>query len=121
MWALQCIGVRCVIAASFGDIFFNNCFQNGVLPIRLARADIETLARSCASGDPITVDLTACILTGPDGRTQPFEVEPLRRQALLEGLDDIGLTMKHDSEIRDWQARDRAMRPWAWPERQDKA
>lgn len=115
VWALQGMGVRCVIAPSFGDIFFNNCFQNGMLPIRLAPDAIEALARQCADGDAMTVDLTQCTLAAPDGSVAPFAIDPLRREGLLHGLDDIGLTLKDDTLIRAWQAADRQRRPWAWP------
>ena len=114
VWALQAIGVRCVIAPSFGDIFFSNCFQNGVLPIRLPLGTVEDLAARCADGAPLIVDLETTTLTGPDGTARPFEVDALPREALLHGLDDIGLTLRDDTLIREWQAADRARRPWAW-------
>ncbi|RYF33984.1 MAG: 3-isopropylmalate dehydratase small subunit [Comamonadaceae bacterium] len=115
VWALQGLGVRCVVAPSYGDIFFNNCFQNGVLAIVLPQAQVEALAAQCAGGASATVDLEACALTAPDGSVVPFDVDPLRREALLHGLDDIGLTLKDDALIREWQAADRTRRPWAWP------
>jgi 3-isopropylmalate/(R)-2-methylmalate dehydratase small subunit len=115
VWALMGLGVRCVIAPSFGDIFFNNCFQNGVLPLRLPIAQVEALAAQCAGGAAMKVDLQAQTITAPDGSVSPFEIDPLRREALLHGLDDIGLTLKDDALIREWQQADRARRPWAWP------
>ena len=115
VWALQGIGVRCVIAPSFGDIFFSNCFQNGVLPIRLPAAGVEALATACAGGAALKVDLTQCTLVAPDGAVTPFAIDPLRREGLLHGLDDIGLTLKDDALICDWQRQDRQRRPWAWP------
>jgi 3-isopropylmalate/(R)-2-methylmalate dehydratase small subunit len=115
VWALQGIGMRCVIAPSFGDIFFSNCFQNGVLPIRLPAAQVEALASQCADGAALTVDLEQQHLMAPDGTRTPFAVDPLRREGLLHGLDDIGLTLKDDTLIRQWQQADRARRPWAWP------
>jgi 3-isopropylmalate/(R)-2-methylmalate dehydratase small subunit len=114
VWALQGIGVRCVIAPSFGDIFYSNCFQNGVLPIRLPAADVEALATACADGSPLTVDLQRCRLVASDGIESGFAVDPLRREGLLHGLDDIGLTLKDDVWIREWQHKDRYQRPWAW-------
>ncbi|WP_093385377.1 3-isopropylmalate dehydratase small subunit [Variovorax sp. OV329] len=117
VWALMGMGIRCVIAPSFGDIFFNNCFQNGMLAIRLPPEQIEAIARACADGSPLTVDLQACTLTHPAAGMRAFEVDPLRRDALLQGLDDIGLTLKDDALIREWQAADRLRRPWAWPAR----
>ncbi|MBB3182228.1 3-isopropylmalate dehydratase small subunit [Variovorax sp. Sphag1AA] len=115
VWALMGMGIRCVIAPSFGDIFFNNCFQNGMLALRLPASEVETLARACADGSALTVDLQGCTLTHEAVGTRPFSVDPLRREALLLGLDDIGLTLKDDALIRAWQAADRQRRPWAWP------
>jgi len=115
VWALQCIGVRCVIAPSYGDIFWSNCFQNGVLPITLPIAQVQALAAQCEDGDAVTVDLQACTVTMPGGDVMPFVIDPLRREALLHGLDDIGLTLKDDALIRAWQSVDRQRRPWAWP------
>jgi 3-isopropylmalate/(R)-2-methylmalate dehydratase small subunit len=114
--ALQGMGIRCVIAPSFGDIFFGNCFQNGVLPIRLPAAQINALAKACANGEPLTVDLQALTIQSPDGLTATFTVDALRRGALLHGLDDIGLTLRDAALITEWQQADRARRPWAWPE-----
>jgi 3-isopropylmalate/(R)-2-methylmalate dehydratase small subunit len=114
VWALQGIGVRCVIAPSFGDIFFSNCFQNGVLPIRLPAAQIEMLAAACAGGEPLQVDLWQCLLKAPTGEVTPFTVDPMRRECLLNGLDDIGLTLKDDALICAWQREDRQRRPWVW-------
>lgn len=116
VWALQGIGVRCVIAPSYGDIFWSNCFQNGVLPVTLPIAQVQALAVQCANGAALTVDLQACTITAPHGDVTPFTVDPLRREALLNGLDDIGLTLQDDGLIREWQAADRQRRPWAWPE-----
>ena len=115
VWALQGIGLRCVIAPSFGDIFYSNCFQNGVLPIRLPAAEVEALAAACAGGAALTVDLRQCSLIAPGGVQTNFSVDPLRREGLLHGLDDIGLTLKDDALIRAWQQADRMQRPWAWP------
>ncbi|QRQ84291.1 3-isopropylmalate dehydratase small subunit [Cupriavidus oxalaticus] len=115
VWALQGIGVCCVIAPSYGDIFWNNCFQNGVLPITLPISQVQALATRCANGAAITVDLKARTVAAPDGNITPFTIDPLRREALLYGLDDIGLTLKDDELIREWQASDRQRRPWAWP------
>lgn len=115
VWALQGMGVRCVIADSFGDIFYSNCFQNGVLPIRLPADDAARLmeAAQAASGE-FTVDLEHQRITLPDGTFRSFRIDPLRREALLEGLDDIGLSLKQLPTIRSWQAQDRAQRPWVW-------
>lgn len=115
VWALQGMGVRCVIAPSFGDIFYSNCFQNGVLPIRLLADEIDTVAKACADGSPLTVDLQRLKIVMPNGLELAFSVDPLRREGLLHGLDEIGLALKDDALIRDWQAKDRLQRPWAWP------
>ncbi len=115
VWALIGIGVRCVIAPTFGDIFFNNCFQNGVLPIRMPLPQVESLAAQCFDGVTIQVDLTRGVLTAPDGQEHAFDVDPMRREALLHGLDDIGLTLMDDALIRAWQQQDRVRRAWAWP------
>lgn len=115
VWALQGMGLRCVIAPSFGDIFYANCFQNGVLPIRLPMNVVERFAAQCANGAPLAVDLQACAITAPDGVVTPFTVDERRREMMLHGLDDIGLTLKDDATILNWQAADRLSRPWAWP------
>lgn len=121
VWALMGLGVRCVIAPSYGDIFYNNCFQNGVLPIQLPAGTVQALAVQCARGAHVRVDLVSATLSAPDGVTIAFPVDPLRREALLHGLDDIGLTLKDDALIRAWQQGDRALRPWAWTVRGDGA
>ena len=110
VWAMMGMGLRCVIAESFGDIFFNNCFQNGMLPIRLDPAAIHRLATAAG---PVTVDLAAQAVVCGNDRVE-FEIEPMRRIALLEGLDEIGLTLQHASAIADYQAADRVARPWVW-------
>lgn len=114
VWALMGLGIRAVIAPSYGDIFFANCFQNGVLPVRLPLTQIEALAAHCADGAPLTVDLQACEIRAGDGAVQPFAIDATRREGLLSGLDAIGLTLRDDAAIRAWQARDRVQRPWAW-------
>lgn len=115
VWALAQRGIRCVIGSSFGDIFFSNCFQNGVLAIRLPEklvADLGHLAQQ--SHDPFTIDLAGQMLTPPRGAPVAFEIETRRRDALLTGLDDIGLTLTDTARIGDWQAADREARPWVW-------
>ena len=110
VWAMMGMGLRCVIAESFGDIFFNNCFQNGMLPIRL---DPSVIARLAATPGPVTVDLAAQVVVAGNDRVA-FDIEPMRRTALLEGLDEIGLTLQHAAAIASYQAADRAERPWVW-------
>jgi 3-isopropylmalate/(R)-2-methylmalate dehydratase small subunit len=114
VWALLARGIRCVIAESFGDIFFANCFQSGVLPLRLKAEVMERIARLAADGSALTVDLVARHIVLPGGDTVAIDVDPMRREALLEGLDDITRTLKHVDAIAAWQARDREARPWVW-------
>jgi 3-isopropylmalate/(R)-2-methylmalate dehydratase small subunit len=115
VWALMALGIRCVIAESFGDIFFSNCFQNGVLPIALTAAAVEALASEAAAGDTrFLVDLAEQVITTPSARAFAFEVDPRRREGLLAGLDDIGQTLKLSAAIEAWQARDQQVRPWVW-------
>lgn len=115
VWALMGMGLRCVIADSFGDIFFNNCFQNGLLPIRLPADAVRRLADQCTGGSAqVMVDLERQAVVFPDGGRMTFAIEPMRRTAMLEGLDEIGLTLKHAGAIAGYQAADRAARPWVW-------
>ena len=111
--AIKALGVRCLIAASFGDIFFSNCFQNGVLPIRLPEETVLSLAGTATSGEPFEVDLERQSIRVGE-RTIPFDIDPRRREALLRGLDDIGLTLQAMDRVRAWQAEDRVRRPWIW-------
>lgn len=121
VWAVAGTGIRCVIAPSFGEIFFGNCFQNGVLPIRLPAAVVARFHAKLAEATPetperatLTVDLRQQVIATPWGEPVRFEVEPLRREALLEGLDPIGVTLKRAAAIDAFQARQRAARPWVW-------
>lgn len=112
--ALMDRGIKVVIAPSFGDIFYSNCFQNGLLPVRLDEAAVERIAReSVATRAPIRVDLIEQVIVAPSGDIS-FTIDPLRRAALLEGLDDIGQTLLLQDYIRAWQAEDRSRRPWVW-------
>ena len=117
VWALMGWGLRCVIAPSFGDIFFGNCFQNGMLPIRLPAATVERLAAAIAANvreAVLTVDLTRQRIVTASGENIGFDIEPLRRRMLEEGLDEIGLTLEHEAEIASFQSRDRRIRPWLY-------
>jgi len=117
VWALWDYGVRCVIAPSFGDIFYGNCFQNGMLPVRLPAAEVEAIAAEVTSGGrEITVDLVGQQVVTASGRAIRFDIEPGRRKALLEGLDAIGVTLTYAADIARFQARDRVQRPWLYPE-----
>jgi 3-isopropylmalate/(R)-2-methylmalate dehydratase small subunit len=113
-WALLDFGIRCVIAPSFADIFFNNCFKNGILPIVLPQEQVDLLMDDASRGANavVTVDLENQTISGPDGGTIPFEVDPFRKHCLLNGLDDIGLTMEKDAAIDAYEAREAATTPW---------
>jgi 3-isopropylmalate/(R)-2-methylmalate dehydratase small subunit len=106
-WALLDYGFRSIIAPSFADIFYNNCFKNGMLPVVLSEQQVEQLfERSAASpGYKLTVDLERQWVTDDDGLRFSFEVDPFRRECLLKGLDDIGLTLQHEDKIREHEAR----------------
>ena len=115
VWAIRQFGFRCVIAPSFGAIFQANCHRNGVLPVVLPKADVEALGREAeAGGLELDVDLESCTVSAPGGRTFRFEVGRPEREMLLAGLDAVGLTLKRRDEIRAFQARDQAARPWIW-------
>lgn len=117
VWALAGMGVKAVIAPSYGDIFFNNCFQNGILPVKLPLAEVQLLAdemKASPGNARITVDLETCQVVSPTGRVIAFEVDARRQHAMLNGLDDIAQTLARKDEIEAWQAADRAARPWVW-------
>lgn len=113
-WALLDYGFRALIAPSFADIFRSNCFKNGILPIVLTEAQVDTLFAAVAAtpGYRLRIDLEAQTVTTPQGERHAFEVDPFRRHCLLEGLDDIGLTLQHVKEIRDYEQRHRREAPW---------
>ena len=115
-WALLDFGIRCVIAPSFADIFYNNCFKNGILPIVLPKEDVAKLLDDAERGANavIAIDLEKQEITGPDGGRLRFEIEPFRKHCLLNGLDDIGLTLEKAAEIDGYEARQRAQQPWLW-------
>lgn len=115
-WALLDYGVRCVIAPSFADIFFNNCFKNGILPLALPKDVVERLMDAAENGAnaTFTVDLERQVIALPDGGTVPFEVESFRRQCLLNGWDDIGLTLRDKAAIDGFEAKQRESQPWLW-------
>lgn len=117
VWALAGRGIRCVIAESFGDIFFSNCFQNGVLAIQLAREPLEQLQALTSEGQAVAVDLVEQRITAQDGATFAIDIDPMKRQAMLDGLDDISSTMRRTAAIDAWQREDRLRRPWVWPRR----
>ena len=113
-WALLDFGIRCVIATSFADIFYNNCFKNGILPIVLPQSEVDKLMDDAQRGSNaiVTIDLEKQEITGPDGGHIHFEVDPFRKHCLLNGLDDIGLTMEKKSEIDDFEQKQKEAQPW---------
>lgn len=113
-WALLDFGIRVVIAPSFADIFFNNCFKNGILPIALPQEDVDKLMGDAERGANaiLTVDLESQTITGPDGGEIAFEVDSFKKHCLLNGLDDIGLTMEKASAIDSFEAKFKASAPW---------
>ena len=115
-WALLDFGIRCVIAPDFADIFHNNSFKNGVLPVKLPRAVCEQLIEDARMGENarITVDLERQVVVTPWGEPVPFAVDARKRAALLSGLDEIAQTLQRAAEIAAWQAKDQAARGWAW-------
>jgi 3-isopropylmalate/(R)-2-methylmalate dehydratase small subunit len=113
-WALADFGISCVISTSFADIFYNNCFKNGMLPIKVSPEDLEKLMDDARRGAnaTLTVDLEAQTIQGPDGGTVRFEIDPHRKHCLLNGLDDIGLTMEKAERIDSFESKAGAERPW---------
>jgi 3-isopropylmalate/(R)-2-methylmalate dehydratase small subunit len=116
VWALISFGIRCVVAPSFGEIFQENCFQNGLLPVTLPAAECAALGQALAdAAEPVvTVDLERGFLGWPDGRISPIAISPERRTALLEGLDEIDVILRMEADIADFQNADRAARPWIY-------
>jgi len=115
-WALLDFGIRCVIAPDFADIFHNNCFKNGVLPVRLPREICEKLMEDAKMGGNarLSVDLERQVVVRPNGEEIAFQIDPLRRHLMLNGLDDIGQTMQHAPAIDGFEARQRAAQPWLY-------
>ncbi|MEW9617344.1 3-isopropylmalate dehydratase small subunit [Shinella sp. S4-D37] len=114
-WALLDFGIRCVISTSFADIFYNNCFKNGILPIVVSQGDLDKLMDDASRGANaiLTVDLEAQEITGPDGGRIGFEIDAFRRHCLLNGLDDIGLTLEKAASIDSFEKEAAVSRPWA--------
>jgi 3-isopropylmalate/(R)-2-methylmalate dehydratase small subunit len=113
-WAIADFGIRCVISTSFADIFHNNCFKNGILPIRLPKEDIDKLMDDASRGSnaTITIDLENQEIKGPDGGTIKFEVDEFRKHCLLEGLDDVGLTLQKEDKIKTFEGQYTQSMPW---------
>ena len=114
VYALADFGIRCVIAPSFADIFYNNCFKNGILPIELPQADVDKLMDDAERGANavINVDLEKQEIRGPDGGCIKFEIDPFRKHCMLNGLDEIGLTLQHADKIKAFEAKRRQQQPW---------
>lgn len=113
-WALEQFGFRAIIAPSFADIFFNNCYKNGLLPIVLSEQHVDDLFNEtyAFTGFRLTVDLEAQVVRAPDGRAYPFEIAAFRKYCMLNGFDDIGLTLRHADKIRQFEAERLAKQPW---------
>lgn len=113
-WAIADFGIRCVVSTSFADIFFNNCFKNGILPIKLPKEDVDKLMDDASRGAnaTITIDLENQEIKGPDGGTIKFDVDPFRKHCLIEGLDDVGLTLQKEDKIQSFENDYRQSMPW---------
>ena len=113
-WALLDYGIRCVISTEFGDIFFNNAFKNGILPIKVSKEDLAKLMDDATRGAnaTLTVDLDAQEIKGPDGGVVHFEVDPFKKHCLLNGLDEVGLTMEKADRIATYESKVATTRPW---------
>lgn len=114
-WALLDFGIRCVIASSYADIFYNNCFKNGILPVILPQADVDVIMKRAQDfpSEPITVDLENQRVTAGN-HVVSFDIDPFRKHCLLGGLDDIGLTLENEKEISSYEQDNRANKPWFW-------
>jgi len=111
-WSLLDFGFRCIIAPSFADIFFNNCFKNGILPIKLKQQEVDYLMGEAEKKNKLTVDLSNQLISSEKEKLFKFDVDPFRKKCLLEGLDDIALTLKKSNKINDYEARVEKDKPW---------
>ena len=117
-WALLDFGLRCVIAPSFADIFYNNCFENGLLPVALSEGEVHDLMAEARGGNHVfSVDLESQTVTAPSGKAVHFDIDPGRKEKLLKGLDAIGETLEHKDDIGTFEARRARSQPWTHPER----
>jgi 3-isopropylmalate/(R)-2-methylmalate dehydratase small subunit len=114
-WALLDFGIRCVISTSFADIFYNNCFKNGILPVVVSPENLEKLLDDASRGSNavLSIDLERQEISGPDGGTITFEIDEFKRHCMLNGLDDIGLTLEHSGAIDTFEKANASVRPWA--------
>lgn len=115
-WALLDFGIRAIIAPSFADIFYNNCFKNGILPVTLSRSEVEILLAEATQtpGTVLTINLLDQVIVGPDGQTLAFTIDPFRKECLVKGLDDIGLSMQKGEAIDRFEKRQREREPWLY-------
>jgi 3-isopropylmalate/(R)-2-methylmalate dehydratase small subunit len=113
-WALDDFGIRCVISESFADIFFSNSFKNGMLLIKLPKAEIETLMADANKGDRLAIDLPNQTIRRADGSTIRFEIDPFLKTSLIEGLDEVALTLQKQTFIKDYETKQRQAQPWLW-------
>lgn len=113
-WAIADFGIKVIISTSFADIFYNNCFKNGILPIKLSQADVDKLMEDAERGAnaTVSVDLVAQEIKGPDGGTITFDIDPFRKHCLLEGLDDVGLTLQKEEKITAFEKTRATEQPW---------
>ncbi len=113
-WALLDFGIRCIVATDFADIFYNNCFKNGILPIRLPQEDVDKLMDDAERGAnaTVTIDLEAQEISGPDGGVITFDIDGFRKHCLINGLDDIALTMEKSDKISAFEEKSKAEQPW---------
>jgi 3-isopropylmalate/(R)-2-methylmalate dehydratase small subunit len=117
VWSLQELGIRAIIGSGFGDIFFANCFQNGILPVVVDKEIVDQLAadiEATQGAGRVSIDLETQTIVTPSGQRHTFEIDPRRREGLLQGLDEVAMTLRRDNEIRAFQAADRAARPWIY-------
>ena len=114
MWAIAGLGVRCIIGTTFGDIFFANCAQNGVLVVMLESDEVAELQKLTADGSPVSVDLPSQTIEAENRQRWSFSILPAAKQSLLQGLDDVELAVAEDPTITAWQEQDRVRRPWVW-------
>lgn len=117
VWSLEEMGIRAIIGSGFGDIFFANCFQNGILPVVVDKAIVDGLAaeiEATQGAGRVSIDLEAQTITAPSGRKHSFEIDQRRREGLLQGLDEVALTLRRDDEIRAFQVADCTARPWVY-------
>jgi 3-isopropylmalate/(R)-2-methylmalate dehydratase small subunit len=115
-WALLDFGIRCVISTSFADIFYNNCFKNGILPVTVSKEDLDALMADASDKEnpELTIDLEKQEITRPNGPKVTFKIDEFRRECLLKGLDDIGLTMQKEEKIKTFEERQRESQPWLY-------